>query len=88
VSERKQRRQLRYWFYRIKTELDGGVPAEEPRGLRQEFESKVGFGGWTEFAKSWDVSEGAPWEIVRRKYSEEELWNWTLLAESRELRKA
>lgn len=83
---RKERRSARYWMYRIRKEILEKSPlAGEPEGFRAEWETKEGFTGWKDFACTWDLSEDEPLRIVRRKYSEEELWNWTLLAESREI---
>lgn len=69
------RRKLRYWLFRFKTEIEGGSPAlDSPAGLKEEYESQQIFpfcGGWKTFGIKWDVTEKEPFEIVA---IEESLW--------------
>ena len=71
------RRQLRYWFFRFKTELEpDGVPAEgAPEGLKEEWEDHPYFGGWDKFGVTWDLAEDSTDTIVPLRYSLEQQWN-------------
>jgi len=54
-----QKKQIRYWCFRFKTEVEGGAPAEgAPSGLREHFEGNSFFNlvkGWVGFASEWDI---------------------------------
>lgn len=70
------RRQVRYWLFRFKTEEEGGCEASEsPEGLREAFECLPSFkfaGGWKSFGVTWDVQEEDPFEIMPL---DESLWD-------------
>lgn len=74
------RRQIRYWLFRFRTETEaGGAKAKgAPRGLRKLFQEQPEFEGWHKFGVTWDVAEGDPLKAVPRKYSIHEEWNATL----------
>lgn len=51
-----QRRKIRYWLFRFRTEATGGAPSNgAPADLRAYFEKMDGFRGWKGFAVSWDI---------------------------------
>lgn len=74
------RRQIRYWLFRFRTETEaGGAKAKgAPRGLRKLFQELPGFDGWAKFGVTWDVGEEDPFSIAPRKYTIHEEWNATL----------
>src|SRR5688572_20777725 len=77
------RRQIRYICFRLMTETDGGSKAlREKTGnmklvdeVRDHFETQDDFGGWSKFAKTWDVDEKAPLVAVLRTSSINSDWN-------------
>jgi len=73
------RRKVRYWLFRFRTEAEGGPKATgAPRGMRKYFEEQEGFGGWIDFAVTWDVNPEEPLQIVPRRFSVWEEWDATL----------
>lgn len=84
------RRQIRYWFFRFKNELDevDGVPADgAPVGLREHYEEHPYFAGWDKFGETWDLSEDDVEQIVPLRYTLEQEWNREVSASARELPK-
>ena len=72
------KRLVRYWLFRFKTENAGGDKATgAPKGLKDYFENNELFIGWELFdeSKGWDVKETSPLEIITLKLGSTELWN-------------
>lgn len=80
------RRQIRYLCFRLQTETEGGNKAkEEETGLmnfvnkiREHMEDQDDFGGWRNFAKTWDVDQKSPLVTVKRSNSIHSEWNRVL----------
>lgn len=80
------RRQIRYLCYRLQTEAEGGNKATpEDSGVmsnislvKEHMEDQDDFGGWSKFAKTWDVDQRSPLVTVRRNSSIHTEWNRTL----------
>lgn len=49
------RRRTRYQLSRLKTEADGGVKANPPRGFKKFFADQRWFDGWENWGVTWDV---------------------------------
>lgn len=80
------RRKIRYWCYRFKTEQLEGVSADgAPYGLKDYFEKLEWFSSWLDFGVKWDVREDNPLAIRPLKENLEDVWNRTVLENSREL---
>lgn len=87
------RRQIRYVLFRLMTEADGGAKAnKEKEGnmklvdeIRDHFETQDDFGGWSKFAKTWDVDEKAPLVAVLRTSSINSDWNNSIKGTTAEL---
>ncbi len=92
-----QRRKVRYWCFRFRTEVLEGVAVNSaPKGLKEHVQKLKGFGGWDKFAESWDFPHHescpidpcecgrmiVPLEIVSRKFSVWEEWHATVRAEA------
>jgi len=78
------RHSIRYWFFRFRTEEDGGAPAEgAPPGLKQEYEGNPHFGGWSNFGVTWDVDATEGGRIVPLRVSLESRWNSEAWANAR-----
>lgn len=74
-----QRRKIRYWCFRFRTEEEGGPKADgAPVGLRGRLEDAEGFLGWGTFAETWDVAKDDPSRIVPRKESVHDEWTRAL----------
>ena len=77
--ESMTRKQVRYWLFRKKNELNGGVKAKgAPKGLFDKFEEQTVFqlaGGYTTFADTWDLDVSDKFKIVARTQSIMEEWN-------------
>lgn len=85
---RKQRKDVRYWLYRLKTQAEGktSVPPVLKIGdsesseevpyeeFREKFESHPLFGGWRFFGITWDVAFEDPYRCVHKDKSELEEW--------------
>lgn len=72
------RKQVRYWCFRYKNEIQNGSKATgSPRGLRKNFEENENFLGWDLFneSKGWDVGKDEPLEMKPLKFGSDELWN-------------
>ena len=87
--DKLSKREIRYWLFRFQNANNGGSPAKgAPPGLKKHFE-EYGFfthlGGWSGFAKLWDVNPDAPLEVVPRDKSVIEEWNEVLVANAKEL---
>jgi hypothetical protein len=73
------RRQIRYYCFRLRTEVEGGAKAEPlPEGFKEHFEKQEVFYGWRAFGASWDVSKVDPLKAVSRQFTIHEEWNATL----------
>src|SRR3990167_10104278 len=69
------KRQIRYWCFRFRTEVEGGAPASgAPAGLKKHFEDMEWFSAWKDFSLVWDVKEDSPLEIRRLKENAKEVW--------------
>lgn len=87
------RRQLRYICFRLQTEATGGVKAlPEDTGpmllvseIKSNYEEQDDFGGWNNFAKTWDIDVKSPLVAVLRTSSIYTDWNKVLKAEAKEL---
>jgi hypothetical protein len=87
------RREIRYICFRIQTETEGGNKAtSEEEGpmkyadeIKSHMESQDDFGGWRNFAKTWDVDQKAPLVIVARTKSIQSEWNAVLAKEAKDL---
>jgi len=81
------RREIRYWFFRFKTEMEvGGASATDaPPDLKEHYESHPHFGGWEKFGMTWDLDEKDVEVIVPLRYSLEQEWNRQVAALARDL---
>lgn len=73
---RRQRKELRYKCYRMRTEATEGP--SPPNGFREavaHLETMKGFDGWKNFAITWDISMEDITKIVSRQFSEFEEWD-------------
>lgn len=78
-SERRSRHDLRYACFRIQTEIRGGNKATADQWLLAlPLESIEGFGGWRDFAETWDVAGVWPTTLVARKWSIYQEWCQTM----------
>jgi hypothetical protein len=84
---RLMRRRVRYHLYRCRTAEEGVRELEsDSEPFKDYFEGLEGFGGWVNFARSWDVGpEGQHDRIVARLHTEEQLWNMKLASLARPL---
>jgi hypothetical protein len=72
---RMTRREVRYQLYRIRTSEEGGS-SHKAKDLKEYYERQKAFTTWSGFARTWDVGdEGYHYEVVERKYTEEQEWN-------------
>lgn len=72
------RREVRYHLYRIRTYVEGGS-SHRAEPFKEYFESREGFTNWNGFARTWDLDvEGSHHEIVKRKFTEEQEWNYQI----------
>lgn len=70
---------MRYWCFRLRTQTEGGAPAEGvPQGLSEHFEKQDAFRGWHEFGGAWDVDEKDPLRATLRQFTVWEEWDATL----------
>lgn len=74
VALRRRRKAIRYKLYRLRTEAQGRVAAEVEDEFREFYEKQEGFGGWKNFAMTWDVDLDDPEVIIHRDRSEAEEW--------------
>jgi len=80
------KRQIRYWCFRFRTEVEGGAPASgAPAGLKKHFEDIEWFSSWKDFSLVWDVKEDSPLEMIRLKENAEEVWRKVIEANAKEL---
>lgn len=87
------RRQIRYLCFRLQTEIDGGNKAtQETEGtmsfvglIKEHMEDQDEFGGWKNFAKTWDVDHKSPLVTVKRSNSIHSEWNRVLRKLAQEL---
>lgn len=76
LARRKIKRQARYWCFRLKTEVEGGALAEGCPALFKEYiEELPGFGGWKNFAVTWDIEGSNPFKVYQRDFSVWEEWD-------------
>lgn len=76
-----QRKQTRYWLFRLKTEADGEAKATGlPRGFRGHFKKQEWFDGWENFGVTWDVEADDPLTTYPRYQSIHEEWDEVLNA--------
>lgn len=76
IVARKVKRQARYWCFRFKSEADGGSSAKgRPPLFKEYIEGLEGFGGWHNFAVTWDIEGANPFKIFARDFSVWEEWN-------------
>ncbi len=87
------RHQVRYLCFRLQTEADGGNPAaKESEGImglvnqiKDHFEDQDDFGGWRNFAKTWDVDRKSFLVAVKRISSIHSEWNHVLKKQTHDL---
>jgi len=81
------RRQIRYWFFRFRTELepDGASAEGAPEGLKEKYESHPYFGGWDNFGVTWDLDTDDTERIVPLRFSLEQQWNTEIASLARTL---
>lgn len=75
LALRKQRKDIRYNLYRIKTESEGGPASGINPEFIKHFESDSLFGGWRLFSITWDVAINCPMQCLHRDHSKEEEWD-------------
>lgn len=68
------RKHIRYQLYRLKSEAEGRACNVSDEGFKEKFECQSGFGGWKNFAMTWDVKLDEPEVVIARKLSETEEW--------------
>jgi len=79
-EDKMLRHDIRYACFRIQKEKEDGTKAEEKHHkIGNQVEKIDGFGGWNNFAITWDISTPNPIAIVSRKWSIYEEWNQTLM---------
>jgi len=90
--EELTRRQIRYICFRLQTEAEGGPKAKPDKGfmksvkeVKLHMEKQDDFGGWENFAKTWDVDEKSYLVVVQRKSSIQSNWNEVLKREAKEI---
>ncbi|MFZ2202243.1 MAG: hypothetical protein WAV56_02490 [Microgenomates group bacterium] len=87
------RHEIRYLCFRLQTEADGGNPAtKESEGIlslvdriKDHFEDQDDFGGWRNFAKTWDVDHKSYLVAVKRVSSIHSEWNHVLKKQTHDL---
>lgn len=81
------RREVRYQCYRLRTAADGIRAAdEEAEPIKRYFEKQPGFGGWKNFARTWDIgAEGNHNRVTFKIHTEEQEWNLRVAALARPL---
>ena len=86
------RRQTRYWLFRIQTEQNGGTLAEGvPDGLKESYENDSFFrivGGWKGFCRTWDVAETEPFLLKPIKVDMWQDWEDHCASVAKEVPKA
>jgi len=77
---RRDRKQIRYQLYRLRTEAEGkGAAASEPE-FRDHFEAQPLFKGWRFFGQLWDVALDDGMRVVSRDNSEQAEWDAVVAA--------
>ena len=71
---RKERKNVRYQLYRLRTESEGKTSSDSTKEFKQKFESQSYFDGWRMFGTTWDVAFDDPYRIVHKTLSEQEEW--------------
>jgi len=74
VALRSKRKKIRYKLYRVRTEVLGKGASGQKNAFRKKFEEQPFFGGWRNFAITWDVAFDDPFRIVHKEHSELEEW--------------
>ena len=75
----KQRSDIRYKLFSLKSEAERGVEIPAlPEGFRESFEEQEAFRGFINFGVTWDVSENDPWKVIPLDRSHLEVWNEVL----------
>lgn len=78
-KDKKKRHETRYACFRMQTEGNGGATADkEHYKIAKKIEKLDGFGGWKNFAVTWDVSTPDPIVLIKRKWSIHQEWNQVL----------
>ena len=72
---RKERKDVRYQLYRLKSEAEGKAPNASEEGFKEKFEGQEHFGGWRNFSVTWDVAMDDPYRIVHRIRSVGDEWD-------------
>lgn len=89
--ENLTKRQVRYWCFRFQNANSGGASAKgAPAKLKGHFEQHQFFtllGGWSGFAKKWDIDTGDPLTVVARDKSIQQEWHETLVENAKVLPK-
>lgn len=74
MYDRVMLKRARYWCYRIQNEVTGGAEANPPRGFKEFIEGLENFGGWKQFAITWDLAGHNPFMVVHRLTSVWQDW--------------
>lgn len=75
MTFRRDRKDVRYKLYRLRTEADGGPASEVDEEFKKKFEEHDLFGGWRFFAITWDVAFDDPFRCVHRDKSGVQEWD-------------
>jgi len=72
---RKNRKEIRYQLYRLRTEAEGKASSDSEEKFRTAFTSQPLFDGWRFFGTTWDVAFDDPMRIVHKDKSEQQEWD-------------
>ena len=76
LYEKRLLSRMRYWCFRINTNIAKGVGLEGiPKGLKTFVEKLPGFTKWEAFGDKWDIVGGNPFMIVTRLMSIHQEWD-------------
>lgn len=75
LHQRTLRRKLRYWCFRLRSEVEGISDAEAPSELVDLYEDQQWFDGWGNFGATWDLDEEDPLVVVPRWRTIHEEWD-------------
>lgn len=72
---RKNRKQIRYQLYRLRTEAEGKASSDSSEEFKKAFTKQPLFDGWRFFGTTWDVAFDDPMRIVHKDKSEQQEWD-------------
>ena len=73
------KRQIRYLCFRLRTEAQGGVKADNiPKGFKENFEKQECFTSWDKFGDNWDINISNPTQAISRNATIHQEWRTQL----------